>query len=98
MARYTQGYFVFSRGTSKSFLGFLEKNTQAMLTPHYATGIMAGTRKQAAQIAKEKVIDDLWVKFPLLANEMQKRRVGGKLLDAYAAGQDYAKFVFKSGS
>ena len=98
MARYTQGYFVFSRGTSKSFLGFLEKNIQAMLTPHYATGIMAGTRKQAAQIAKEKVIDDLWVKFPLLSNEMQKRRVGGKLLDAYAAGQDYAKFTFKSGS
>jgi hypothetical protein len=98
MARYTQGYFVFSRGTSKSFLGFLEKNIQAMLTPHYATGIMAGTRKQAAQIAKEKIIDDLWVKFPLLENEMQKRRIGGKLLDAYAAGQDYAKFTFKSGS
>lgn len=98
MARSSQSYFCFSRGTSKSFCGFLERYIHAMLIPRHRAGIIAGTRKQAASIAKEKIIDDLWNKFPLLSNEMQKRRVAGKLLDAYTSGQDYAKFGFKSGS
>ncbi len=98
MARYQQSYMVFSRGTSKSFLAFLERNQHAMLIPRHRTGVIAGTKKQAASIAKEKIIDDLWNKFPLLANEMKKRRVAGKLLDAYSSGADYARFNFKNGS
>ena len=98
MARKTQSYFVFSRGTSKSFCGFLDRYTHAMLIPRHRTGIIAGTKKQAASIAKEKIIDDMWNKFPFLGNEMQKRLVAGKHLDAYNAGQDYAKFNFKNGS
>ena len=56
------------------------------------------TRSEAAEIAKPKVVDDLWVKFPLLANEMQKRKVAGKVLDAYKMGKDYVEFNFKNGS
>jgi hypothetical protein len=98
MSRTTQSYFTFSRGTSKSFCGFLERYIHADLVPRHRTGIIAGTKKQAASIAKEKIIDDLWNKFPFLGQEMQKRHVAGKYLDAYNAGMDYAKFSFKNGS
>ena len=98
MARKVQTYCVFSRGTSKSFCGFLERYIQATLTPRHRAGIIAGTRKQATSIAKEKIIDDLWNKFPFLGNEMQKRHVAGKYLDAYTAGADYARFGFRNGS
>ena len=60
--------------------------------------LFRSTNKQAADIAKQKVVDDLWVKFPLLANEMQKRKVAGKILDAYKMGKDYVEFNFKNGS
>ena len=72
MARYRQSYFTFTRGFSKSFLAFYDKYTTCMFIPHHKAFIVAGTKTQAALIAKEKVIDDLWVKFPLLANEMKK--------------------------
>lgn len=98
MARKTQTFITASRGTSKSFCGFIDRYIHAMLIPRHRTGIIAGTRKQASSIAKEKIIDDLWNKFPFLANEMQKRDIAGKHLDAYVAGQDYARFGFKNGS
>ena len=98
MSRKNQTYITASRGTSKSFCGFVERYLHAMLIPRHRTGIIAGTRKQAASIAKEKIIDDIWNKFPFLANEMQKRNVAGKQLDAYTAGQDYARFGFRNGS
>ena len=98
MARKTQTFITASRGTSKSFCGFIDRYLHAMLIPRHRTGIIAGTRKQASSIAKEKIIDDLWNKFPFLANEMQKRNVAGKHLDAYVAGQDYARFGFRNGS
>lgn len=88
----------FSRGTSKSFIADLERYLHCMFVPRHNTTITAGTNKQAAEIAKQKVVDDLWVKFPLLANEMQKRKVAGKILDAYKMGKDYVEFNFKNGS
>ena len=78
MARGTATYEYFSRGTSKSFLADLDRYLKCMFVPRHNTTITAGTNKQAAEIAKQKVVDDLWVKFPLLANEMQKRKVAGK--------------------
>ena len=87
-----------SRGTSKSFIADLERYLHCMFIPRHNTTITAGTNKQAAEIAKQKVVDDLWVKFPLLANEMQKRKVAGKILDAYKMGKDYVEFNFKNGS
>lgn len=91
-------YDTFSRGTSKSFLADISRYLKCMFVPHHNSTITAGTNKQAAEIAKQKVIDDLWVKFPLLANEMQKRKVAGKILDAYKTGKDYVEFNFKNGS
>lgn len=98
MARNNQTYAVFSRGTSKSFLADLDRYLHCMFIPRHNTTIVAGTKTQAAQIAKQKIVDDLWVKFPLLSNEMQKRRVAGKLLDPYVMGKDYVEFKFKNGS
>ena len=98
MARGNMTYEYFSRGTSKSFLADLDRYLHCMFVPRHNTTITAGTNKQAAEIAKQKVVDDLWVKFPLLANEMQKRKIAGKLLDAYKMGADYVEFAFKNGS
>ena len=98
MARGISTYATFSRGTSKSFLADLNRYLTCMFIPRHRSTITAGTNKQAAEIAKQKVVDDLWVKFPLLANEMQKRRVAGKILDAYKMGKDYVEFNFRNGS
>lgn len=98
MARGNSTYAYFSRGTSKSFLADIDRYLKCMFIPRHNTTITAGTNKQAAEIAKQKVVDDLWIKFPLLANEMQKRKVAGKILDAYKMGKDYVEFNFKNGS
>jgi len=98
MRRGNASYETFSRGTSKSFLADLDRYIYCMQIPRHNTTITAGTNKQAAEIAKQKVIDDLWAKFPLLANEMQRRKIAGKMLDAYKAGKDYVEFNFKNGS
>ena len=98
LSRGTATFETFSRGTSKSFIADLERYLHCMFVPRHNTTITAGTNKQAADIAKQKIIDDLWVKFPFLANEMQKRRIAGKLLDPYKAGNDYVEFNFKNGS
>ena len=98
MSRGNATYGCFSRGTSKSFLADIDRYLHCMFVPRHNTTITAGTNKQAAEIAKQKIVDDLWVKFPLLANEMQKRKVAGKVLDAYKMGADYVEFHFKNGS
>lgn len=98
MARGVATYITASRGTSKSFLADLDRYIKCMTVPRHNTTITAGTNKQAAEIAKQKVVDDLWTKFPLLANEMQKRKVAGKVLDPYKMGKDYVEFTFKNGS
>lgn len=98
LSRGVATFETFSRGTSKSFIADLDRYLHCMFIPRHNTTITAGTNKQAAEIAKQKVVDDLWVKFPLLANEMQKRKVAGKILDAYKMGKDYVEFNFKNGS
>ena len=98
MSRGNATFGCFSRGTSKSFLADIDRYLHCMFVPRHNTTITAGTNKQAAEIAKQKIVDDLWVKFPLLANEMQKRKVAGKVLDAYKMGADYVEFHFKNGS
>lgn len=97
MARSRQGFFTFTRGFSKSFLAFLSRYMTTMLVPRHKSFVTAGTKSQAAQIAKEKVVDDLWVRFPLLKNEMQKFRVAGQLKNAFTQGADYAEFRFSHG-
>ena len=97
MARYRQSYSTFTRAFSKSFLAFLSRYIFTMLTPGHYSFVVSGTKKQAANIAKEKVVMDLWNKFPLLANEMKSVRVGGKLRTPYVQGVDYAEFRFTHG-
>lgn len=94
MARHRQTFATFTRAFSKSFLAFFDSYSHSILVPRCNGFVTAGTKTQAAQIAREKVIKDLWVKFPLLKNEMQKR---GKQ-EAYVEGTDYAEFRFTSGS
>lgn len=94
MARHRQTFATFTRAFSKSFLAFDMSYKHSMLVPRCNGFVTAGTKTQAAQIAKEKVIKDLWVKFPLLKNEMQKR--GSK--EPYVEGSDYAEFRFTNGS
>lgn len=94
MARHRQTSATFTRAFSKSFLAFYKEYLTCMIVPRSNGFVTAGTKSQAAQIAKEKVIQDLWVKFPLLKNEMQKRGVKS----AYTEGTDYAEFRFTSGS
>lgn len=97
MARHRQSYHTFTRAFSKSFLAFLSRYINTMLVPRHFAFVVSGTKQQAAAIAKEKVTMDLWNKFPLLANEMQSTRVGGKHQQAYVQGQDYAEFRFTHG-
>ena len=59
MARGIGVYETFSRGTSKSFLADAERYCHCMFVPRHQTTITAGTNKQAAEIAKQKVVDDL---------------------------------------
>jgi hypothetical protein len=94
MARHRQTFATYTRAFSKSFLAFYQQYASSMIVPRSNGFVTAGTKSQAAQIAKEKVIQDLWVKFPLLKNEMQKRGIKA----AYTEGTDYAEFRFTSGS
>lgn len=98
MARYRQSFFTFTRGFSKSFLAFYDKYTTCMFIPRHKAFIVAGTKAQAALIAREKVIDDLWVKFPLLANEMRKFKVANKTKTPYKSSGDNVEFDFSNGS
>lgn len=98
MARYRQSFFTFTRGFSKSFLAFFKQYATCMFIPRYQSFVVSGTKSQAAQIARGTVINDLWVKFPLLANEMQKFRVAGKQKDPYQNAGDSVVFNFTNGS
>ena len=97
MSRHRQSYHTYTRGFSKSFLSSLSRYIHTMLTPRHKAFVVAETKEQGATIAREKIIDDLWEKFPLLANEMQKTRVAGKVIQPYVVGKDYAEFRFTHG-
>ena len=97
MSRHRQSYHTFTRGLSKSFLAFLSRYITTMLTPRHKAFIVAGTKLQAANIAKEKVVQDLWVKFPFLGNEMIKFIRQGRLEQPFVQGKDYAEFRFTHG-
>ena len=94
MARYRQTYCVFTRAFSKSFLADYFSYCKCMMVPHCNGFVAAATGKQAAEIVKQKFSEDLWVKFPLLKNEMIK--VNGRA--PYVQGEDYAEFRFTNGS
>ena len=94
MARHRQSFCTFTRAFSKSFLADYYSYVKGMIIPHCNGFVAAATGKQAASIIKQKFVDDLWVKFPLLKNEM--RRNGSQA--PYVQGEDYAEFRFTNGS
>ena len=98
MSRHRQSYHTYTRGFSKSFLAALSRYIVTMLTPRHKAFLVAETKEQGATIAREKFIDDLWNKFPLLANEMKPSRVAGKVVQPYVVGKDYAEFRFTHGA
>lgn len=59
MMRYRQGFFTFTRGFSKSFLAFYIEYITCMFLPRHRGFVVGGTKQQVAQIAREKVVDDL---------------------------------------
>lgn len=59
MARHRQTFCTFTRAFSKSFLAFFDSYIHSMLVPRCNGFVTAGTKSQAAQIAREKVIQDL---------------------------------------
>ena len=94
MARHRQSFCTFTRAFSKSFLADYYSYVKGMIIPHCNGFVAAATGKQAASIIKQKFVDDLWVKFPLLKNEM--RRNGSQA--PYVQGEDYAEFRFANHS
>lgn len=93
-ARHRQTFATFTRAFSKSFLADYFSYLRAMMIPHCNGFVAAATGKQAAEIVKQKFSEDLWVKFPILKNEMVKRN--GRT--PYIQGEDYAEFRFTNGS
>lgn len=59
MARHAQSFHTFTRAFSKSFLADFYSYCKCMLIPRCNGFVTAGTKAQAAQIAREKVIGDL---------------------------------------
>lgn len=98
-ARFKQTYTTATRAASKSFLAFLSRYLMCMQTPNHKTFVCANIKKQAAEIAKQKIQEDLWEKFPLLKNEMIKIPQPGKApMNPFLSGADYATYRFSNGS
>lgn len=98
-ARFKQTYTTATRAASKSFLAFLSRYITCMQTPNHSTFVCANVKKQATEIAKQKVQNDIWVKFPLFKNEMIKIPQPGKApMSPFVAGADYATYRFSNGA
>jgi hypothetical protein len=98
MARHRQSYTVATRGASKSFLAFFSRYHMSMSLPGHKTFVCTDVKEQAVSITREKIEDDLWVKFPILKNEMIKIPQPGKAAMApFTAGKGYAEYRFSGG-
>lgn len=98
MARHRQSYTVATRGASKSFLAFFSRYHMSMSIPRHKAFVCTYVKEQAVSIANEKIQDDLWVKFPLLKNEMVKIPQPGKRpRDPFTSGKGYASWEFSGG-
>ena len=61
-----------TRGFSKTFLSMLSAYLNCMFSPGYKHFVSGATVNQAEALTKQTVLNDLWVKFPILKNEMRK--------------------------
>ena len=88
-----------TRGASKSWGAFASRYLTCMFVPRHTSFVVTDVKEQAVSIAREKIQEDLWIKFPLLANEMVPYRLaGGKLRQAVHSAQTYASYRFTTGS
>lgn len=87
--RFNEVYVVAPRAWSKSFITILGMILQCIFTPGSKRFICAPYIRQAARIAKEKIIE-IFDHFPLLKREI----VGWELSDTPGNfGADYTKFI-----
>lgn len=97
--RYRQVFETATRGASKSFIGFLSRYLTCMFVPRHQSFVTTDVKEQAANIAQQKINQDLWTKFPLLTNEMIPwRDEGGSIRKPFTSGKGYANYRFSSGS
>ena len=88
-----------TRGASKSWGAFASRYLTCMFVPRHTSFVVTDVKEQAVSIAREKIQDDLWVKFPLLSNEMIPYRLaGGKLRTAVHSAKSYASYRFSTGA
>lgn len=98
MARHRQSYTVATRGASKSFNASLSRYLMAMSVPGHRTFVCTDIKEQAVAIARQTIEDDLWMKFPLLKNEMIKIPQPGKPpRQPFVSGKGYASYEFSHG-
>ena len=92
--RYKEVFITACRAFSKSFISILGIFLQCIFIPGTKRFICAPNKNQAAQIAKEKIIE-IYEKFPLLKKEV----IGGEISDTPGNfGKDYVTIKFRNGS
>ena len=97
VTRYQKVSGIFVRAYSKSFLNFIATNMKAMWQPRSKLFICAESKKQAAQIIKEK-IDEVYYLIPFFTNELDIPEVEKRKGHYATGGNDQAKISFKNDS
>lgn len=88
---------IFVRAYSKSFLNFIGINMKAMWQPKSKLFLCAETKKQAAQITKEKV-SEIYDLIPFFVNELDIADFDKQKQHYSTGGDDQAKLKFRGGS
>lgn len=88
-ARNRYVFATFTRAFSKSFLGILFQTIKCILYPGIKVFIVAGSKEQAASIAREK-IEELFEMFPALRYETIEKKIQFQ--------KDYVRVPFKNGA
>ena len=94
LMRFRQVYVTAPRAFSKSFITILAMILQCIFIPGTKRFICAPNKTQAAQIAKEKIVE-IYDRWPLLRKEI----IGGEISDTPGNfGKDYVTLKFRNGS
>ena len=94
LMRFKDIYVTAPRAFSKSFITILAMILQCIFIPGTKRFICAPNKTQAAQIAKEKIVE-IYDRWPLLRKEI----IGGEISDTPGNfGKDYVTLKFRNGS
>ena len=92
--RYKEVYITACRAFSKSFISIMGMILQCIFIPKTKRFICAPNKNQAAQIAREKILE-IYDLFPLIRKEI----IGGHISDTPGNfGKDYVTLKFRNGS